>query len=622
MSKLRLTVSEAKTKDPLPDVEVFANDVSKGVTDAQGILELDLKNGEYAIRVKKSGAEMQDTVKIPDEPRKDFLLDTGLRDGQTMEIQHTDQLQGERGDGDGRVPVVPVRLSRTNVTATPDLLLWFLIEDSTRNLSFNNYKIFMDYLLCGVPLPDSQSGGDKVRNQANKLSHRRFLPYTDSDAYRLLKIATEAFLTVNCAVKVDELNSRLNINELLERVGATAVGNLRNKYLKDYLQLVNGTDNLTLPYLALVLKKFPDLRIKEQIFQQFADSGEFTGNNKIEECYGFLLEKLTSPCLIELIWSYWHEQGMLIQTINATSRRFQNILGPAEQDPLVGMELDPLRPLNNLLWGYIQDEQHRLSVVRRVYEYDHHYGLTLEGKAVPKIRPADSRRRFLEAFHNLLNLVSVFYKQDDDTTIEADAFPVLKALEDLHLLLSEGAHNQFGDLPSTARIEMLMEQWILARPEFREVLPTRTMVAYPEPWMDRVDAMKRIQGWTDASVLHFRNLGVFGEQVLLSIRFGAWSDPANTSEQARIWARFWRSQIQGYIHAYRAVTGVDLSAEMSTTQQQTLITTEPSVLLRQRLPGGREVPALPAMPALPITAMTNASQNFRNRRAARRQNGS
>jgi hypothetical protein len=606
MSKLRLTVSEAKTKDPLPDVEVFANDVSKGVTDAQGILELDLKNGEYAIRVKKSGAEMQDTVKIPDEPRKDFLLDTGLRDGQTMEIQHTDQLQGERGDGDGRVPVVPVRLSRTNVTATPDLLLWFLIEDSTRNLSFNNYKIFMDYLLCGVPLPDSQSGGDKVRNQANKLSHRRFLPYTDSDAYRLLKIATEAFLTVNCAVKVDELNSRLNINELLERVGATAVGNLRNKYLKDYLQLVNGTDNLTLPYLALVLKKFPDLRIKEQIFQQFADSGEFTGNNKIEECYGFLLEKLTSPCLIELIWSYWHEQGMLIQTINATSRRFQNILGPAEQDPLVGMELDPLRPLNNLLWGYIQDEQHRLSVVRRVYEYDHHYGLTLEGKAVPKIRPADSRRRFLEAFHNLLNLVSVFYKQDDDTTIEADAFPVLKALEDLHLLLSEGAHNQFGDLPSTARIEMLMEQWILARPEFREVLPTRTMVAYPEPWMDRVDAMKRIQGWTDASVLHFRNLGVFGEQVLLSIRFGAWSDPANTSEQARIWARFWRSQIQGYIHAYRAVTGVDLSAEMSTTQQ----------------PGGREVPALPAMPALPITAMTNASQNFRNRRAARRQNGS
>ena len=51
-----------------------------------------------------------------------------------------------------------------------------------------------------------------------------------------------------------------------------------------------------------------------------------------------------------------------------------------------------------------------------------------------------------------------------------------------------------------------MQQWLLARPEFREFLPTRIMVAYPEPWMDRVDAMKRLQGWTDTSVLHFRNL--------------------------------------------------------------------------------------------------------------------
>ena len=39
--------------------------------------------------------------------------------------------------------------------------------------------------------------------------------------------------------------------------------------------------------------------------------------------------------------------------------------------------------------------------------------------------------------------------------------------------------------------------------------------------MDRVDAMKKLQGWTDTSVLHFRNLGVFGEQILLSIRYGS-----------------------------------------------------------------------------------------------------
>ena len=119
----------------------------------------------------------------------------------------------------------------------------------------------------------------------------------------------------------------------------------------------------------------------------------------------------------------------------------------------------------------------------------------------------------------------------------ADGFPVLNALRDVHLILSQGAHNQFGDLPSTARIEMLMQQWLLARPEFREFLPTRIMVAYPEQWMDRVDAMKKMQGWTDTSVLNFRNLGTFGEQVLLSIRYGNWNDVVEPL-QATNWARF------------------------------------------------------------------------------------
>ena len=77
--------------------------------------------------------------------------------------------------------------------------------------------------------------------------------------------------------------------------------------------------------------------------------------------------------------------------------------------------------------------------------------------------------------------------------------------------------------------------------------------------MDRVDAMKKLQGWTDTSVLHFRNLGVFGEQVLLSIRYGAGAT-VNEPVQATNWARFWRPEIQGYIHAYRSVTGVDLTA--------------------------------------------------------------
>lgn len=269
---------------------------------------------------------------------------------------------------------------------------------------------------------------------------------------------------------------------------------------------------------------------------------------------------------------------MLVQTMGAITQRFQNKRSASGQDPLANLETDPLRPLNNLLWGYVQDEIHRLTVVRRAYEYDHHYGLRIFGKAIPEFRPADSRSKFIEAFHNLLNLCTKFYKGDDDTTVIADGFPVLNALRDVHLLLSEGAHNQFGDLPATARIEMLMQQWMLARPEFLQFLPTRTMVAYPEPWMDRVDAMKKLQGWTDINVLHFRNLATFGEQVLLSIRYGAWAD-AYQPQQAANWARFWRAEVQGYVHAYRAVTGVDLSTDVAGKVDITL----PAIHLRNRL---------------------------------------
>ena len=106
--------------------------------------------------------------------------------------------------------------------------------------------------------------------------------------------------------------------------------------------------------------------------------------------------------------------------------------------------------------------------------------------------------------------------------------------------------------------------------------------------MDRVDAMKKLQGWTDTSVLHFRNLGLFGEQILLGIRWGFWSD-VQEPEQAFNWARLFRPQIQGYIHAYRAVAGVDLAAETVDTQVDA---TMPSTLLKRRLTAQQQRGAL------------------------------
>ena len=469
-----------------------------------------------------------------------------------------------------------VGLRRSASVVTPDLPLWIVIRNSTDGLSFKNYQRYVDLVLCDAAaegLADGFVGKSTLPAQAEyeDLKRRRFLPFSDSDAYRLLKVATEAFVMVNCGIALTSYPpfDQGELDVLIGRTGVDNLGMTRFEGLwKGYLERINGTRHVTLPYLALIASKFPDARVKSRIFKGVRDA------DLPELCYGLLGQKLSEPCLVELIWSYWHEEAMLVQSMNAISLRFQNRRA-RHGDPLANMEISPLRPLNNLLWGYIQDEQHRLTVMRRADEYDHQYGLRLEGRAAPQYRTADSRVQFLRAFHNLLYLSSVFFQKDDDTTVLADAFPVLNALKEVHLILSQGAHNQFGDLPVTARVEMLMQQWILARPEFADFLPTRAMVAYPEPWMDRVDAMKKVQGWSDVNVLHFRDLAVFGEKLLLTIRYGSWVD-VHDPDQAKNWLRAWRPEIQGYIHAYRAVTGADVTCEP-------VCATPPSALLQQRL---------------------------------------
>ena len=73
---------------------------------------------------------------------------------------------------------------------------------------------------------------------------------------------------------------------------------------------------------------------------------------------------------------------MLVQTINAVAQRFQNRHVGGGRDPLANLEIDPLRPLNNMLWGYVQDELARLSVRRRSCEYGHQYGVAI-ARALP-----------------------------------------------------------------------------------------------------------------------------------------------------------------------------------------------------------------------------------------------
>jgi hypothetical protein len=101
--------------------------------------------------------------------------------------------------------------------------------------------------------------------------------------------------------------------------------------------------------------------------------------------------------------------------------------------------------------------------------------------------------------------------------------------------------------------------------------------------MGAVDAMKKLQGWSDTTISHFHELAVDGERILLSIRFGDWSDLNQTDNQARNWARYWKPEIQRYLYGYLAVTGVDLMNEVTDIRESEVRYLQPSALLQRRL---------------------------------------
>jgi hypothetical protein len=523
---------------------------------------------------------------------------------------------GRDGLGGPDGPPLNVALSKSAVRVDDDAALWSAIRNRTEAIRGDRYEEFIIRVLCNpdsedepVCLPKGNDDGydygkPTTITGAIKAKRAELIGAASGygvDAYNLLKYATQAFLLLETGIVIrSPRNPDGTLGDLFPadpRLGETS-GDLKDR-LNEYLATTLGP-GAGLPYLRRIVKA---LAVTTAVGSPF--------------CEGALTFRFSCPSMLELIWSYWHEEGMLVQTMNAICMRFQNRRGPFERDPLANLEIDPLRPLNNLLWGYIQDEYNRLTVPRRAYEYDHHYGLKIVGKAVPELRSADSRSKFIEAFHNLLYRTAGFYREDADTTVIADGFSLLSSLREVHLLLAEGAHNQFGDLPWTSRAEMLMMQFMLGRPEMREFLRGRAMVPYSERWMGQVDTMKKLQGWTDTSITHFRNLAIYGEQILLSIRYGDWNEITD-QDNAKIWARYWRPEIQGYIHAYLAATGVDLSEEIVDTRGAPARYVQPSSLLEQRVSAqasGGEVQGGPGIRTLPPRSVSFGALPASRRRA-------
>lgn len=258
-----------------------------------------------------------------------------------------------------------VSLERAHRPPTEDEILWMVIRNSTNNLSFKNYSRFLDAVLCGDDHPRGRGGHERRDFELKLRGNHPTLPFTAIDPYSLLKAATHAFLMVYCGVDkicatqgrreladhgtgaapclqidLDEERARLGHDPLATHPPTASLEQLWENYLQD----INGSNNLrTLPYLELILQKLPGVPVMSP------------PSPTAINCYSILKDKLVRPCFVELIWSYWQEEGMLVQTMNAILQRFQNQRGDRERDPLSQLEIDPLRPLNSLVWNYSQD---------------------------------------------------------------------------------------------------------------------------------------------------------------------------------------------------------------------------------------------------------------------------
>ena len=435
-----------------------------------------------------------------------------------------------------------VSLKPAFVEPTADKSFWNAINNT--DLDFKKYKQFIDLILCTET--DSKNSDVHIPT-ADRERFKNRLPFLNVDEYALIKFATDRYL------------------QKVLRLGSAA----------GYF----GTGT-RLPYFDSISDNINDIL------------GEYTNGTQGNDCTIRKEDRIDEVPLLELIWSFWMDQAYLDQTMGVISLRFQNIRGPREIEPLARFDTNSLRTLSSMMWGYIQDEQHRTTLRRRTFEYQHAYNLTLIGKAVPRQQGVDNRSNFLAAFHHLLHQASIFYRDHDDMTRRADGFPLLTALREVHLLLAEGNHNAYYNMTWTSRAEMMVQQYLLAREETQRFLGGRPMVPYPEEWMDRVDTMKGIQGWDSTSVLHYFDLATSGEKLLLGVRYGNWADAKILTAAATNWAVDFRDHAMRYINAYRTVTGVDLSADAFRNSPAERAA-QPSALILRRLQSAPQPMAIP-----------------------------
>ncbi|MGH8614459.1 MAG: hypothetical protein ACREYF_21170, partial [Gammaproteobacteria bacterium] len=239
-------------------------------------------------------------------------------------------------------------LKRTAAGPTDDQALWVAIRNRTDAISFDRYNAFINRLLCPVtptiepcdppnftdegpatcdPCTSGTEAKDygaptveEIRGNLN-LRPNIYGP----DAYYLLKLAAQAFLIFESGIVIDHPRNIVTgvpdpsqavpgLEDPEFRLGRSVDLGEITGILTNYLSTVVGTvGGRGLPYLK---------RIVGALIATANARGE-----RLPFCGEILQHRFSCPSLLELIWSYWEEEGMLVQTMNAISRRFQNRSG-------------------------------------------------------------------------------------------------------------------------------------------------------------------------------------------------------------------------------------------------------------------------------------------------------
>jgi hypothetical protein len=300
-----------------------------------------VRHGSYKVRVCASTEDNDGNTQLVVEAETTIYVAMPISQGQTS-----------------------VTLQRTFAARTNDIAMGPAIRNRTAAVGYDRYAAFIDCVFGCNDANGGQLGLALAQQSALKI------PCVDAGvepqlnihgpyAYTVLKLATQAFLTLESGVVIRDNTSGkpriFDIDKERARFGDPnlSIGELTGR-LQAYLVGPSGRGE-TLPYL-------------DRIVTALVGLDRNASKETLPYCHGILQHRVSSPSLIELIWSYWHEEGMLAQTMNAIARRFQNQRSSRGVDPLGELEFDPLRPLNNLIWGYIQDEHNRLTVPRRAYE--------------------------------------------------------------------------------------------------------------------------------------------------------------------------------------------------------------------------------------------------------------